>query len=528
MAGVRIQANNGNAAVLSGADGIARFDIPSGATYLIASQGADQAILPRSTYYWGDDTWTTVPVNDSLRWYVFDDRQMYRPGEEVHVKGWLRRIGAKQGGDVGLVGGSLHSVNYRITDPFGNELGNGSVEVDALGGFDFAFTIPQETNLGTASISFSASGDLSGLEGTDYYHQFQIQEFRRPEFEVNARNETSAPYFVNDKATLAVDAKYYAGGALPNADVTWQITTSPGTYSPPNWSDFTFGNWRPWWFYEFNYQTTGDTQNQTFPGKTDATGTHYLNLDFNQKGDSSKDPQPQSVVAQATVMDVNRQAWSSSTSLLIHPSDLYIGIRSDRYFVARNAPLKIEFIVTDLDGKPVNDRPVEITAGRMEWKTRNGNWAEEVVDVQTCSLLSKLEPDSCSFETPLGGSYQITAQVTDELGRKNQSRFTRWVSGGGQPPSRKVEQEKVTLIPDKETYQPGDVAEILVQSPFTPAEGLLTVSRNGLLYTTRFQIEDGTATLRIPIEEEHIPNLNIQVDLAGSAPRTDDNGEYHS
>ena len=90
-------------------------------------------------------------------------------------------------------------------------------------------------------------------------------------------------------------------------------------------------------------------------------------------------------------------------------------------------------------------------------------------------------------------------------GRQNQSQITRWVSGGQQPPARKVEQEKVTLIPDKETYQPGDTAEILVQSPFSPAEGLLTVSRSGILYTERFQIEDGTATLEDPHRREAYP-----------------------
>ena len=47
----------------------------------------------------------------------------------------------------------------------------------------------------------------------------QIQEFRRPEFEVTARNETTGPYFADGHAVLAVEAKYYAGGALPNADV---------------------------------------------------------------------------------------------------------------------------------------------------------------------------------------------------------------------------------------------------------------------------------------------------------------------
>lgn len=232
-----------------------------------------------------------------------------------------------------------------------------------------------------------------------------------------------------------------------------------------------------------------------------------------------------SVAAQATVMDVNRQAWASTTSLLVHPADLYIGLRSDRYFVQKGTPIQVEFIVTDLDGNPISGRPVVITAARLEWKLRDGEWIEEEVDIQTCKKTSALEPDSCSFETPVGGSYRITAVVTDSQGRKNQTRFTRWVSGGQQPPSRRVEQEEVTLIPDKETYQPGDVAQILVQSPFSPAEGLLTVSRSGFLYTERFQITDGSTTLTIPIKGEYIPNLNIQVDLAGSAPRTDDMGE---
>ena len=224
-------------------------------------------------------------------------------------------------------------------------------------------------------------------------------------------------------------------------------------------------------------------------------------------------------------MDVNRQAWSSSTNLLVHPASLYVGLRSDRYFVERGQPLKIDFIVTDLDGEPVEDRLLEMQAARLEWKYRGGEWLEEEVDTQECNLGSTTEPVTCVFETPVGGSYQITAVVTDELGRKNQTQFTRWVSGGQRPPARKVEQEQVTLIPDKETYQPGDIAEILVQPPFSPAEGLLTVARSGILYTESFSITEDTVVLRVPIEDAYIPNLNIQVDVVGSAPRSDDSGE---
>ncbi|MFN8383439.1 MAG: alpha-2-macroglobulin family protein [Anaerolineales bacterium] len=530
LAGVRIQPNIGGASVQSGKDGIVRFDIPEGATYLVATKGNDSAILPHSNYYyyWADDTWYKDPPRDSLLWYVFDDRQIYRPGEEVHLKGWLRRLGNGQDGDVALVGSGLTSVSYQVIEPQGNTIAEGQVNVSAIGGFDFVFTVPEETNLGYAQINFTANGELSDLSnGQNFNHSFQIQEFRRPEFEVTARSETSGPYFAGEHAILAVDAKYYAGGGLPNANVNWDVTISPSNYSPPNWDEFTFGNWQPWWYYyDFNYQDfSNGGERQTFTGKTDAAGTHYLGLDFKSKGDNSKDPQPYSVVAQSTVMDVNLQAWSSATTLLVHPADVYVGLRSNGYFVEKGDPIKVDFIVTDLDGNAVAGRPVEITAGRQEWKFKDGAWAEEIVDVQTCSLLSAPEPDTCSFETSLGGSYQITAIVTDELGRKNQSRFTRWVSGGKIPPSRKVEQEKITLIPDQETYQPGDTAKILVQAPFSPAEGLLTVARGGIISTTRFTVEDGSTTLSIPIEDKYIPNLGIQVDLVGSAPRTDDNGE---
>ena len=51
-------------------------------------------------------------------------------------------------------------------------------------------------------------------------------------------------------------------------------------------------------------------------------------------------------------MDVNRQAWTSQTNLLVHPAALYVGLRSDRMFVEREDPLEIEAVVTDLDGRP--------------------------------------------------------------------------------------------------------------------------------------------------------------------------------
>jgi len=387
LPGVAIESLPSGVNSTTGQDGVATFAIPpSGVEILLARQGADQAFLPRYTYYWSTEGWTRRSLSDELRWYVIDDRQMYRPGEEAHIKGWLRKVGATQSGDVGLVGDAVTSVSYQIYGPQGNELGSGTAEVTPLGGFDFAFTLPENANLGHARIELNALGSLSGLEATWHYHNFQIQEFRRPEFEVTARNETTGPYFVGEHAVVAVEAAYYAGGPLPNAEVSWYVTSSSTNYQPPNWPGFTFGTWTPWWWYYYEGSNDGPIV-QTFS-------------------------RTYSVLAEATVFDVNRQAWAGTTSLLVHPADLYVGMRSERYFVERGMPLEIDLIVTDLDGEPVADRPIHVEAVRLEW-TYRGGWTEIETDLQECNVGSALEPVSCSFETPIGGRYQITASITD-------------------------------------------------------------------------------------------------------------------
>ncbi|MCH7788555.1 MAG: hypothetical protein IH940_03845, partial [Acidobacteria bacterium] len=87
-------------------------------------------------------------------------------------------------------------------------------------------------------------------------------------------------------------------------------------------------------------------------------------------------------------------------------------------------------------------------------------------------------------------------------------------------PPNGVDQQRVILIPDEENYQPGETAQILVQAPFADAEGLLTISRHEILETRRFHVEGTSTVLDISIEDLHIPNLTVQVDLVGTTERT--------
>lgn len=58
----------------------------------------DLALLPQDRVWW--DGWNRGDISERAVWFVFDDRGLYRPGEQVHLKGWIRTLTAGPAGDV--------------------------------------------------------------------------------------------------------------------------------------------------------------------------------------------------------------------------------------------------------------------------------------------------------------------------------------------------------------------------------------------------------------------------------------------
>ncbi|MCY3786504.1 MAG: MG2 domain-containing protein, partial [bacterium] len=532
LAGVEIRLGDRDPPLVTDADGLARAATGAdGFDGIVASLGDDRALSPVRAW---------ESLEDQMIWYTADDRGMYRPGETLHLKGWVRHLDLTGDGDLEFLPPG-QQISYRAVGPSGNELGSGEVRIDEHGGFDLAIALSEGANLGWGRIEFGrpvAAGDgepsrpeehldagvgvvrpSSAADVVAHTHTFEVQEFRRPEFEVEARVESAGPHFIDEPAVVAVDARYFSGGALPNAEVNWWVTTRRGSYAPPNWSDFSFGVWRPWWHYYEDWYWSSESEE--FTGTTGADGSHYLRIDIEDDGEAL----PVAVTAEVAVVDVNRQGWSSSTDFLVHSADLYVGLRSSRAFVRAGDGIDIEAVVTDLDGNPVAGRPFEMTAERLVWRHVDGKWVEVALDSETCEPVSGPAPVACEFAAGAGGRYRIAARVVDDSGRANRSELTRWVSGAKEGvPRRSVELEDVELVPDSETYASGDTAEILVGSPFASATGLLTVVHSRIIETRTFEVTDHAAVLEVPITDGHVPELKLRVDLAAVTARTADDG----
>ncbi|HEX5059400.1 MAG TPA: DUF6049 family protein, partial [Kofleriaceae bacterium] len=492
-----------------------------GAHYLVAKRGDDVAFVSDDGGWWNEyGSWVKQSRGKSLAWYVIDDRKLYKPGEDVSLKGWLRLVDSGKGGDVMGLGGEVSSLSYKVSDSQGREIAKGNATVNQIGAFDTKFTLPKTPNLGYAYIRF----ETQGRRHESYSHNFQIEEFRRPEFEVNA-HASQGPFLVGQSGDVTVDAKYYAGGPLPGAPVNWYLTASQTSYTPPNRDEYVFGQWQPWWGYRSWYDDDGNryrpAKTWSLEGKTDATGAHVMHLDF-----LSLNPAlPMAVTANASVTDVNRQTWSSAAALIVHPSSLYVGLKTKKPFVEKGHPFDIDVIGVDLDGKAAPGTAIEVKAARIDYEYKKGKYKKVEKDPQTCAVVAAKDAVLCTFQTKQGGSYEVVATIIDSKGRPNQTKLTFWVSGGDQPPARDLAQEKVQLIPDKKEYAGGDTAELLVQAPFYPAEALVTWRRSGIVKVERFAINSSTATIKVPVTDTMVPNLYVQVDLVGMAARTDDNGD---
>ena len=523
LEGASVDFVGGQGATTNG-DGLAEIGLPAAGVDsgpLVARLGEDVAITEARA--------NVSARSDQALWYVVDDRGLYRPGETVSVKGWVRILDLSDDATIEPFPAG-EPFAYVVNDAFGIEIATGDIELNDAGGFDFTADIPLGANLGQAWIELRHSSTA----GFGHTHNFQIQEFRRPEFEVTARAETPGPYLVDDPATVAVDATYYSGGPLPDAAVEWWVVTRPTSYSPPGWDDFTFGIWIPWWS-RYTFDSFGDSDFggpdfgpgfepessvESFSGTTDSTGSHFLRMDFEGDGEG----RPTTVSATASVIDVNRQTWSSTTDLLVHAGELYVGIQATRPFVKAGDPLPVEVIVTDIDGAAVPGRAADVVAERLRSEYVDGEWIDVVLDSEPCAVTSSETPEVCTFAMAEGGRYRIAASVLDDEGRESRSEMTRWVSGGESLPSRRLELQEATVIPDKIEYEAGDTAEIFVGSPFGPAHGLMTVSRNGIEEVVPFEIEDSDTILEIDILDEHVPSLSVGIELVGITDRAADDG----
>ncbi|CAM2724480.1 unnamed protein product [Rotaria socialis] len=491
----------------------------------------------------GDDLYMEVDIypsqstDDIYIWHVFNDRGLYRPKEDVHIKGYVRLL--KMEGEAKIPKYTQGVIDYIISDPRGEQLQESKVKLNRYGAFDIKFTLPDNVNLGQGYVEFRLSDSKS-----ETTHYFEIQEFRRPEYKVSSMVRSSIAYYchstVDQYVIISCEGKLFAGGYLSDASVQWIVEAESTTFTPANRSDYMFGKAQ-----SFSYYHGGRTQKQIsyptkhFQGKTTNKGQHEIKIIYHG---IEQEPRPIIVRALAAITDLNSQTQETGTDFLIHPCTYYVGFRYVKNYGKKGEPVQTEVIVTDIDGNLINNILIQcevIGYGKEQKEDQNGlTIFEGITDEQKLTVVSSNKDAVILDYIPkLGGRYNLSYSIKDEQGRLAMSSHENYYVCGGEEKEKEKEQEidehehevnsyvpmdSLTIVPNAKSYRPGDLCELLILAPFSPANGLILLDCDGQVsQPIGFQIETGkdSATVEFKISKDWIPNFAVHAELIGSTPR---------
>lgn len=509
VAGARVLAGEHQA--VTDPSGVA--NLKGNPTFLEIRSGKESLFVPASGLSWDDHFHFVREPDDlspTLTAYVCDDRHLYRPGETARIKGWVRLRDPLAEQPLRLPGHK--KISYTLENPERKVLTRGEASLSSVGGFDFQVKIPRPAETGGWLLKLRGDGP-GQLVGR---HEIEVQEFRRPEFEVQTEAEAGEVVLQN-RATVRALAQYFGGGSLNNAEVTWKVASDSTSFQPSGWDQFSFQSWKPWWESNCWWQPARlESDDKTFSGRTDAAGRCQLALEFPRMDE----PRPRLVKVEATVNDVNRQTISGRTQLLVHPADRYVGLKTAAPFARAREPLKYEVVVTDPRGKPVDGQMVELRLFHLEWADLESGPSFLQKLAGTRQVNSVQGPIAVEFPQNQGGLYRLEASLRDPGGRENRSDITSWAEGATpQPPVDRNEIQPLTLIPNRKKFQPGEEAEILVQSTFQKGSALATVTREGLSRHQLLPLPAGSGVLKVPLLEGDIPEARVTVQAVGCDER---------
>ncbi|MBA2303177.1 MAG: hypothetical protein H0W08_11140, partial [Acidobacteria bacterium] len=110
-----------------------------------------------------------------------------------------------------------------------------------------------------------------------------------------------------------------------------------------------------------------------------------------------------------------------------------------------------------------------------------------------------------------GGYFEIEAKGTGADGRFAVTRTSFYVLGSGYTAWQRFDHNRIELVPERQTYKPGETARIMIQSPWEQATALVTTEREGIRSHRQFALTSTQQSISIPVTESDIPNVFVSV-----------------
>ncbi|UCC75746.1 MAG: hypothetical protein JSW37_09525, partial [Anaerolineales bacterium] len=480
--------------------------------------GADHSPAAASTN-WADgiSPWQfglpSEPYVQPYRGYFYTDRAIYRPGQTVYFKGVLR---ADDDARYSLIS-DVESVEVVVSDDQGNELYVAELPLTDMGTVHGEFQLSDDASLGYYNLAAQLGERTFGTG-------FRVAEYRKPEFEVTVSTD-KAEYIQGAEINAQVSARYYFGGPVSDAQVSWRLMTQDHYFTWPENTQVPQSRRRHYSFHDFDYDSR---QKQTVygelvtagTGRTDADGTFIVSL----PADISTRTNSQVFTLEASITDPSNQEVSGRSSAIVHKGSFYVGLAPREYIGTAGQENQVDVIALDPKGATVADVPMTIGFLELNWynvqqQADDGRfywtWELEETAVYTASVTTDAQGTAVVGFTPeKGGSYRVRAFARDAQGNEIRSSTYLWISGTTYVSWRQENNDRIELVADKRSYEPGETARVLIPSPFQgQVKALLTLERGHIYERRVLTLQSNSDQVEIPILSTYAPNVYVSIVL---------------
>ncbi len=436
---------------------------------------------------------------------VNTERGIYRAGDAVHILGVLRQ----RDGD-GSLSIPRGPVEVTVKDAEQSPISTFETHLTRFGTFRSEVTLPKTATLGRYTIAVRHD-DVS------LYQRFKVAEYRPIRFEVKLGQPEREPLVLSqlrDDVVIPVEARFLYGAPVAGAKLQYSVSLRRDDPWGSNDYDGEYGYDEYTHEYEYGYGGTElvPLESEELVLNDDGKAEIRLRPDT-LKPSMLQHAQRMRLIVEATALDATGESVSAHHSFAVFRNSTTVDVESKSWVVDAKKGWDVDVSVKGVDGKAASEA-VELRLMRRQWvsavyenghgRRTSGHYDNRLVQSRSLSIHGTTR---VHFALQDAGDYFVTAHPKGKMG---QSVASVWAWGNGAY-GRFSDHPRVDLHADKQEYEPGEDATLMVESPYERAWSLLTLEREGVLEAHVQELHGASDPLPVSLTRHHLPNVYASV-----------------
>jgi uncharacterized protein YfaS (alpha-2-macroglobulin family) len=453
--------------------------------------------------------WNAQPVK--YEGVLFTDRGLYKASERVDIKG-IVRVRTESSWKI------ISSLKMRLSikNSRNEEVYNQAQKLSPFGSFSANLMLKPNSPLGNYSMVLEYQVQKTGKTKWKQlgYQSFRVEAFRLAEFEVIAKYNKER-YIIGDTISGFLTAKYLFGAPIKDVDIKWRLTASRGSFVPPGFDGYYFGTMGWLTRFQQNFQSR---ELQNIDTVLDEFGTVQVKSPL-RVGELQGTI---SLMLEGEVTSPTRQTLTGRTTVMVHGGEYYLGIRPSSTFVKCDSTMEFSLITASPDGKLLPNQSLKLNIYERVWhsvrKAETGgrfSWYSTPADslIDSCTVLTTEKPIIREFVPKNPGFYYVDVAGSDKRGNALRAQTYFYATGSGYVAWERSNNDRIDLVADKTSLQPGETVSIIVKNPYETATALVTVEREGILRHFTTTLTGSAPQINLPIIKDYLPNVFVSVVL---------------